>query len=78
MTSAEITAYNYGKRLAAASLEAVNDGRGSIMPDACILTPEETASLERLGREAWWAQVQKGGNEVFGARDAVRPVQEAT
>lgn len=74
MTTAELIAYNYGQRLARSALEAVDDGAGHLPPKACIMTADEAQALDRLGLDAWWAQVQKGGQDALGGRDAVRPV----
>lgn len=75
MTRAELTAYNYGRRLALSAQEAVKAGQGAVVPAACLLTPLEQDSLSRLGQDAWWALVQRGGNEVLGSPDAVPPLQ---
>lgn len=75
MSNAEIVAYNYGQRLARSAIETVEGGRDDIMPAAGLLTPEEQASLERLGQDAWWKLVVRGGQEILAESDAVRPLQ---
>lgn len=75
MTNAEITAYEYGRRLARAAMAEVSDDTAGTTIAASLMTGAEQASLDRLGLDAWWAQVQKGGNEVLEAHGVVRPVQ---
>jgi hypothetical protein len=70
MTNAEVTAYNYGRRLAEAATEAVKAGHGQDMQSAAFTTPEETEALERLGVTIWLDWVRKGGESVMGAGEA--------
>lgn len=75
MNNSELVAYNYGRRLAQEAVQLVQESRGNEYPAACYLTPEEEASLERLGRNRWWRFVLQGGNEITGEPDAVPPMQ---
>jgi hypothetical protein len=74
MTNSEVVAYQYGRRLAQGATRAVQEGNGKLPPAECMLTEAEQASLDRLGRDAWWALALRGGQDVLGGPDAVPKV----
>lgn len=75
MNNSELTAYNYGRRLATEAVQAAQEGRGDDYLPACLLTGTEQSALERLGRDRWWRFVLQGGNEIIGEPDVVPPLQ---
>lgn len=74
MNNSELTAYNYGRRVAQAAVQAAAEGRGDQYLPECVLSPQEQSSLERLGQDRWWRFVLQGGNQIVGESDAVPPL----
>ena len=60
MTTAEIVAFEYGKRLMAECRKVIESDQPKKVPDEAKLGPTEMAALNRLGQASWLEWVQKG------------------